>query len=264
MKFSDYINDLVKHGKCSFTVQQAQLALNKSAEAIYSSAKHLLIKHELASPAKGFYVIVPPEYQVLGCLPAEHFIPYLMEYWQCPYYVGLLTAARYHGATHQAVHVFQIMIEGRSRPQILCGKVKIRFIANRHLAETPVQTISTAKSMLKVSTPEGTAMDLLNYPHQAGGLNHIATVLAELRENMKPGSLHVLAETQSTLAWKQRLGYLLEIVDAPELADVLKKYLAQQKRVDYIPLMPGLEESIESPRNGTWKIIENATVESDI
>lgn len=264
MNFSNYINDLVKHGKCSFTVQQAQSALNKSAEAIYSSAKHLLIKNELASPAKGFYVIVPPEYQVLGCLPAEHFIPYLMEYWQCPYYAGLLTAASYHGATHQAVQAFQVMIEGRSRPQILCGKVKIRFIANRHLNETPVQTIPTAKSMLKVSTPEGTAMDLLNFPHQSGGLNHIATVLAELRESMKPENLLALAETQSTLAWKQRLGYLLEIVEAPELAEVLKKYLAQQKRVDYIPLMPSLEGSTKSTRNVTWKIIENATVESDI
>jgi hypothetical protein len=28
--------------------------------------------------------------------------------------------------------------------------------------------------------------------------------------------------------------------------------------------MPGLEESTGSPRNVTWKIIENAMVESDI
>lgn len=263
MNFSDYINDLVKHGKCSFTVQQAQSALNKSTEAIYSSVKHLLTKNELATPAKGFYVIVPPEYQVLGCLPAEHFIPYLMEYWQCPYYAGLLTAAGYHGATHQAVQVFQVMIDGRTKPQVLCGKVKIRFIANRHLPETPVQSISTAKSMLKVSTPEGTAMDLLNYPHQSGGLNHIATVLAELQESMKPDQLLALAKSQPTLAWKQRLGYLLEVVGAIELADVLKKYLSQQKRVDYVPLMPGIEIS-NAARNVTWKIIENATVESDI
>jgi len=263
MNFSDYINDLVKHGKCSFTAQQAQSALNKSAEAIYSSVKHLLTKNELATPAKGFYVIVPPEYQILGCLPAEHFIPYLMEYWQCPYYVGLLTAAGYHGATHQAVQVFQVMIDGRTKPQILCGKVKIRFIANRHLPETPVQSISTAKSMLKISTPEGTAMDLLNYSHQSGGLNHTATILAELQESMKQDQLLVLAESQSTLAWKQRLGYLLEIIGATELADVLKKHLAQQKRVDYIPLMPGIEIS-NAARNVTWKIIENATVESDI
>lgn len=263
MNFSDYITDLAKHGKCSFTVQQAQSALNKSAEAIYSSVKHLLIKNELATPAKGFYVIVPPEYQILGCLPAEHFIPYLMEYWQCPYYVGLLTAAGYHGATHQAVQVFQVMIDGHTKPSIQCGKVKIRFIVNRHLSETPVQSISTAKSMLKVSTPEGTAMDLLNYSHQSGGLNHIATVLAELQESIKPDQLLTLAESQSTLAWKQRLGYLLEVVGAPELADVLKKNLSQQKRVDYIPLIPGIEIS-NAARNVTWKIIENATVESDI
>lgn len=264
MNFNEYINNLLRHGKCSFTIQQAQHALEKSPKAIYSSIEHLLTKNELANPAKGFYVIVPPEYQVLGCLPAEHFVPYLMEYWQCPYYAGLLTAASYHGATHQAVQTFQVMIQGHGRPQILCGKVKIRFIANRHLNETPVKSISTAKSMLKVSTPEGTAMDLLNYPLQSGGLNHIATVLGELQESMKPDQLLALAKSQRARAWKQRLGYLLEVVDAIELAEVLKKYLSQQKRVDYIPLMPGLEESHEAPRNTTWKIIENATVESDI
>lgn len=264
MNFSQYINDLLRHGKYSFTIQQAETAMGKSLKAIYSSIEHLLNKGELATPAKGFYVIVSPEYQILECLPAEYFIHKLMEHWQCSYYVGLLTAARYHGATHQAVQIFQVMIEGRSRPQILCGKVKIRFIANRHLAQTPIQTISTAKSILKVSTPEGTAMDLLNYPQQAGGLNHIATILAELQENIKPDKLLELAEKQSILAWKQRLGYLLEIIGAAELADVLKKYLAQQKRLDYIPLMPGLEKSNKSPRNTTWKIIENATIESDI
>ena len=264
MNFSDYIHDLLRHGKCSFTTQQAEAATGKSLKAIYSSIEHIIAKDELVTPAKGFYVIVPPEYQILGCLPAEHFIPYLMEYWKCPYYAGLLTAARYHGAAHQAVQVFQVMIEGRSRPQILCGKVKVRFIANRHLAKTPIQTFATAKSMIKVSTPEGTAMDLLNYPHQAGGLNPIATVLAELHESIKPDKLLALLESEPALAWKQRLGYLFEIVGAPELAEIVKKYLAQQKRIDYIPLMSGLENSNEAPRNSTWKIIENATVESDI
>lgn len=263
MSFNNYIDNLLRHGKCSFTIQQAQHALEKSKKAVYSSIEHLLAKNELATPAKGFYVIVPPEYQVLGCLPAEHFIPYLMEYWQCPYYAGLLTAASYHGATHQAVQALQVMIQGHGRPPILCGKIKIRFIVNRHLDETPVQTIPTAKSMLKVSTPEGTAMDLLNYPHQSGGLNHIATILAELQESMKPDQLLALAKSQPTLAWKQRLGYLLEVVGAVELADVLKIYLSQQKRVDYVPLMPGIETS-NAARNVTWKIIENATVESDI
>ena len=264
MAFSDYINDLSRHGKCSFTIQQAQNDLGKSLKAIYSSIEHLLAKNELASPAKGFYVIVPPEYQVLGCLPAEHFIPYLMEHWQCSYYVGLLTAARYQGASHQAAQVFQVMIEGRSRPKVICGKVTIHFIANRHLSATPIQTLSTAKSLLKVATPEGTAMDLLNFPDQAGGLNHIATILSELQESINPDKLRMLTESKSPFAWKQRLGYLLEAIGASELADVLKKYLAQQRRVDYIPLMPGLEKSQDISRSSVWKVIENATIESDI
>jgi predicted transcriptional regulator of viral defense system len=263
MNFNDDIDEISKSGKCTFTISHIQNVTQKSAKAIYSSIEHLVAKNKLANPAKGFYVIVPPEYQVLGCLPAEHFIPYLMEYWQCPYYAGLLTAASYHGATHQAVQVFQVMITGRSRLPIQCGKVKIRFIANRDLNETPIQTISTAKSMLKISTPEGTAMDLLNYPHPSGGINHIATVLTELQENMKPEKLLTLAESQSTLAWKQRLGYLLEIVGASELAEVLKEHLSQQKRVDYIPLVQGIETA-NATRNITWKIIENTTVESDI
>jgi predicted transcriptional regulator of viral defense system len=140
---------------------------------------------------------------------------------------------------------------------------KNSFIANRHFA-TPTQTISTPRSMLQISTPEGTAMDLLNYPRQSGGLNHIATVLAELYESMQPKPLLDLLESQSTLAWKQRLGYLLEIVGATELAEIIKNHLAQQKRIDYVLLMPSAKEFASAKRNKIWKIIENVTVESDI
>ena len=97
---------------------------------------------------------------------------------------------------------------------LTCGKVKIRFIPNSHLEDTPIQTINTLKSQLKISTPEGTAMDLLNYPKRSGGLDHIATVLTELQEAMKPDKLLKLVETNTQTAWKQRLGFLLEKVGA--------------------------------------------------
>ena len=66
--------------------------MGKSRLALLSSIMHLVAKGELVSPAKGFYIIVTPEYKVLGCLPAEQFIPYLMEYWGYQYYAGLLIA----------------------------------------------------------------------------------------------------------------------------------------------------------------------------
>lgn len=263
MAFNDYIHDLMRYGRCCFTIEQAQQSLGKTRKAILSSIEHLLAKGELASPARGFYVIVPPEYQILGCIPPEQFIPYLMEYWHCRYYVSLLTAASHHGAAHQAVQVFQVMAE-RDRPSITCNKVKIRFITNKHLSKTPTQTMATLKSMLVLSTPEGTAMDLLNYPEQSGGLNHIATVLSELQEAMSTKKLLLLVESHSEVVWKQRLGYLLDKVGAGELAHVLEMNLAKQKRVDYIRLMPGLKKINKIKRNSTWKIIENVTVESDL
>lgn len=263
MVFNEYIHYLIKNGRCTFSIEDALKHLNKSRKAILSSIEHLVSKKELVSPAKGFYVIVPPEYQILGCLPAEYFIPYLMEYWKCKYYACLLTAAKYHGASHQAVMIFQVMIEGR-KPPIVCGKIRVKFITNKNLIDTPTQKITTRMSMLTVSTPEGTAMDLLKYPHQSVGLNHIATVLTELHETMNADKLLNLAESSKVLAWQQRLGYILKIIGATNLADVLEKHLSKQRRVDYIALDPRVKVSKHTKKNETWKIIENTKIESDI
>lgn len=263
MAFLNYIHDVIKQGKCSFSIDEAAKTLGKSRKAIQSSIEHLLAKRELVSPARGFYVIVPPEYQVLGCLPAEYFIPSLMAYWRCNYYASLLTAAQYHGASHQTVMIFQVMLE-KARPAITCGKVKIKFIGNKNLNSTPTQKINTRMSIIATSTPEGTAMDLLKYPHQSGGLNHILTVLSELQENMQANKLLALAKKTASLAWQQRLGYMLEKVNAHELANTLKEYLLKQKRIDYIPLDPHSKVTKRTPRNNTWKIIENTKLESDV
>ena len=52
-------------------------------------------------PFRGFHVIVQPEYRALGCLPADQFVPQLMEHLGLVVdYAGLLTAASLHGAAH--------------------------------------------------------------------------------------------------------------------------------------------------------------------
>lgn len=262
MQLKDYIKNQLKFGKNSFSLIGAEKELGKTNEALRSSIARLVANGELVSPTKGFYLIIPPEYQILNCLPAEHFIPYLMNYWGLEYYVSLLTAAKYHGATHQSSQIFQVMIPKYKR-EIICGKVRIKFYINKHLKNTPIQKINTAKSILIISTPEGTAMDLMNYPKQAGGLNHITTILSELKESMQPKKLLMLAEKQTDLAWKQRLGYLLEKIGATELAEVLKVHLKKQNSIDYIPLLSGMKNPSDIQKNSTWKILENTTIESD-
>ena len=263
MKLSAYIDDLVAHGRCTFTLDEAVPVLNKSRSAVIKAIQHLRGKREIASPAKSFYVIVDPEYRIYGCLPAEYFVPYLMKYWQQPYYVGLLTAAEYHGAAHQKPQTFQV-ITNKKKPVLQCGKIRIEFLMKGEMENIPLQSFSTAKSVLNVSTPEVTAMDLVCYHQQSGGFGQIVTVLAELCEFMCPDKLSILAKNTSQIAWKQRLGYLLEQVGALPLAKVLKEHLRLQKRVNYILLVPSVKTENNYQRNTEWKIIVNAVIEGDV
>jgi len=85
-----------------------------------------------------------------------------------------------------------------------------------------MESINNQLVMNQLATKAGiiTPFFALNNPRW---INHIATVLAELQEGMKQDQLLALAKNQPARAWKQRLGYLLEVVDAIELAEILKK-----------------------------------------
>ena len=120
-------------------------------------------------PHRGFWVVVPPEYRALGCLPAEQFVPQLMEHLGLDYYAALLSAARFHGAAHQQPRVFQVMV-GRSRPEVACGEVRVGFVSRRNLDELPAVSINTPRRPIRVSSPEATAFDLVGYPQHCGGL----------------------------------------------------------------------------------------------
>lgn len=61
-KFSEYLKDLRKSGQLSFTVDKAASDLQISKNSILASI-HRIKKHgEIISPAKGLYVIIPPEH----------------------------------------------------------------------------------------------------------------------------------------------------------------------------------------------------------
>ena len=59
-------------------------------------------------------------------------------------------------------------------------------MVRKRLREVPVQSVNTPRGTLLVSTPAATALDLVGYQHQAGGLDNVATVLSELAERIEP------------------------------------------------------------------------------
>ena len=80
---------------------------------------------------------------------------------------------------------------------------------------------------MRVSTPEGTALDLVRYAFELGGLSTIASVIAELSERLKARQL-VRTASAYELAVVQRLGFILDKLGQQSLSAPLSKWLAQQ------------------------------------
>lgn len=261
-KARDFITDRVSVGRYNFDTAAFQSAVGGSDIATRRALARLAERGEIASPARGYYVVVPPEYRSLGCLPAEQFVPDLMAWLKLDYYVGLLSAAQYYGATHHQPQEFQVIVR-KPRRSIQCGKIKVTFIARKNLELVPVvHRFSTDRGVVKVSSPEATALDLVGYQRRAGGLDNIVTVIAELSEQMFSEDLVSIAQS-APISWTQRLGYILENVsDGADLTDPLRIYI-QKHAKQHVPLLPGFPSS-NTTRSASWKILENAEIASEV
>lgn len=144
---------------------------------------------------------------------------------------------------------------------IVCGSVRIAFVARRELAAVPVESFNNRCGTVLVSTVEATAVDLVGYMHRAGGVDRVAGVLSELSEYMDP-ELLVDASESASILWAQRLGYLLERVGAGDRAVLLKAHVRRRAR-NYTRLLPGARAE-GAPRSRDWRLFVNARVEADV
>ncbi len=260
MQIQIFIDQLRSQGRFSFTITELEQALEANRAAALNALSRLKKSGAIASPVHGFYLILTPEYRVLGCLPADMFIADLMAHLEQPYYVGLLSAAQFYGAAHQKPQRFQVVIK-QNRRAIQCGRIMIEFIANQHMELLPTQSFNTASGTIFVASPEAIALDMLSNQKHAAGIDHIATVLLELSESLNAEKLLLLARTYPETAWLQRLGYLLETLGFNELSENILKIL-KEKKVNWVRLAPRIS-SMQLSRNSKWKIIVNTTVEPD-
>ena len=193
-------------------------------------------------------------------IPPDWFIDDLMRYLQLPYYIGLQTAAALHGAGHQQVQQFQVVTQKQERPIVLPG-LSIRFFRKLNLAGTPLTNVKAHGGMLPVSTPEATALDLVRYSRQIGGLDAVVTILAELAESINPEKLADAAAGEPELAQVQRLGWLLDHLGQTALADALAKSITTPPR--RAKLDPVGDWGGFSSQN-RWRVVENAEPQSDL
>ncbi len=261
LSLAGYVDSCQTNGQYAFTKEQAFQALSLSDEAFRKAAQRLIAKKRLVAPRRGFYVILPLEYLHAGALPPDWYVDALMKFSHQPYYVGILSAASLHGATHHQPQKFQIITSSHLRPTLV-GRVKLCFYEKRRIRSTPVIEMKTETGTMRVSTPEATAIDLLRYPDAAGQLANIANVLTELAEKMNGERLMKLATKENDVALIQRLGYLLTRSGADSLSEPLSRWVASKE-----PRYAGLQ-SAAPKRNATkdkrWRLLVNEDIEVDV
>lgn len=259
-KLRDYVSRLQAMGELTFTKYRALKDLGITETAFLNSSLRLIKKQALIKPFSGFYVIVTPEYRSMGGPPPIWYVDALMKFLDQPYYVGLLSAASFHEATHQAVMELQV-VTTKPLKLLRVGKNRIRFIVNKYTKQIPTIDIKTPQGLVPVSTAGATAIDLVRFQKRAGGFSHIATVLIEMGKIIETGDLVKVAEIYRDAPLVQRVGYLLEKYVAGIRLSTLYGWLKSQ-RCSYKRLS-GKRTGPEIEVNPKWLVILDIDVEPD-
>jgi predicted transcriptional regulator of viral defense system len=258
IRLSEYLEQKLKLGSITFTKADAIKSLGCSESAFMRASQRLQKKGQLLRPITGFYVIIEIEHHNAGGPPPIHFIGKLMKYLELPYYVGLLSAAKYHGATHQAVFETQVFTT-KPLPAIKYGKNRIRFITNKFTDKIPKEPLKTPHGDILISSPEATVVDLVRYNKKAVGLSHVATVILEMKDKLNSKRLPALAEIHNDTPLTQRVGYMIEGIGKKQVAP-LYQWL-RKRELKLVKLEPSMKLGTKS--NKKWCININVKIEAD-
>src|SRR3546814_19786334 len=133
---------------------------------------------------------------------------------------------------------YYVLTEKPALRDIKNEKLSINFYVKKDWSEDDIVQKKTDAGYINVSSPELTALDLLNYG--SFGINRIFTILQELSEVMKAPDLTRAARNYAQTTTDQRLGYLLaKETQNAMLAGALKRAIRDRK---YLPI-PLLKES---------------------
>lgn len=265
ISINQWLDKLLARGTYGFAKEALDQDISDYSDiAIKRALSRLSTKGKIVSLHKGYYLLVPPQYASKGILPPTLYLDAFMKHLKRPYYVALLNAAAFHGASHQQPQEYFVMTDFPVlRPTKKKG-LKVNYISIKEIPEALIEKRKTEAGYMNISNATLTACDLIQFEKRVGGLNRAATVLNELAEVIKPSDFNRAIMQHAHVTVLQRLGYLLEnICFNVELADALFLALKQEERKLFrIPLKAAKQVKGFSSDN-RWKVIVNTEIEID-
>lgn len=265
-----YLDEQLARGRAYFSRSEALDSLKLAPEAFTAAATRLIRKQRLANPRHGFYLILRPEDRISGAPDPARWIDPLMRHQGIDYRVSLLRAAAFHGSSHQAAMVFQVVVPSQLR-DFEIGRHRLQFIyqspvafAKANLPEW-LDAIKSDAGFAKVGGIELTLLDCVRYFHKAAGMSGVAQIVKDIGANADPNRLAkiaVLYENSSV----RRLGYLLDHAGHMRQSRALESFVKKAKVS--LPLDPSVKPLVSalassSEKDSKWMLLINEPVEID-
>lgn len=268
--FDHYLDDHLAHGRAYFTREQALAALGLSSHALSVALLRQIKKGRLASPRRGFYLILRPEDRTMGAPDPVRWIDPLMKSLELDYRVALLRAAAFHGSSHQAAMVFQVIVPKQLR-DFEIGRQRLEFVYQHPAAFGEINrpewlgSLKSEAGFAKVAGLELTLLDCARYFHKAAGINGLAQIVKDLGRQAKPAALAQIAVHYENSSVR-RLGYLLERAGHVPQSKALRPFAKKAKTS--VLLNPSVKPLVEElsdlhEKAPDWLLIINEPVEID-
>jgi predicted transcriptional regulator of viral defense system len=270
VSLEQFVDDQLAHGRAYFSREDVPAALDLKPKTLAVAVTRLIKKRHLANPRHGFYLILRPEDRIAGAPDPVRWIDPLMKHQGLDYRISLFRAAAFHGSSHQAAMVFQVVVPKQLR-DFEIGRHRLQFLYQTPRAfdqvNQPAQLdqMKSEAGFAKVAGVELTLLDCARYFHKAGGINGVAQIAKDIGAKADP---RVLAKTAAAYenSSVRRLGYLLDRAGHGRQARALEPFVKKAKTA--LPLNPAVKPLIESlagphEKDSKWKLIINEPVEVD-
>ena len=263
MKAKEYIKYLLSIENYSFSLDEIANATAGSSNSLKFELHRLSEKGEVINLRKGFYLIITPRYSSAKKLPIQLYCEKLFSHLNRNYYVGLFSAAKFHGASHQQVQRDYVITEKPKFNDISKETLDIRFFTVSNWSDKNILQKKSDAGIFKVSSPALTIVDLIHHQTKLGGINRMLATIEELTEELTERDVLDLLGWYPNKSTLQRFGFLLEELGMEEKFQEI--IYSELKARNFFPVLLS-PKSKEKPGavDNKWKVDVNVKLESDL
>lgn len=228
-------------------ISQRMAALKKSSKII--------------SPARGLWVPVPPEYRTWGAPDPMRYIAPMMRHLNSDYAIGWLTAAAYHGASHQAPQVFQVATSKTVTDREV-GRSRLEFFGRSYVHEIGISPELERRTGTRIASVGTTMLMLAADPFECGGMSNVATAVVELAMEHPEYSASLIESAHFFPdSAVRRIGWILSAYNEDGASEALAQYCSELKTEPSFLVPAGRRSgSIDSQ----WNLLLNEEIDPDL